>query len=73
MYRLFIILKVQYEIKIKIIELQNLSYVRHLESKHKEELINNKQSNFDPNAPETENDALIAGKLRQLKARNQFR
>jgi hypothetical protein len=73
MYRLFIILKVQYEIKIKIIELQNLSYVRHLESKHIEELINNKQSNFDPNAPETENDALIAGKLRQLKARNQFR
>lgn len=71
-YRLYIILKVQYELKIKIIDLQNLSHVRHLESKHLVESMNNKQSNFDPNAPETEEDGLVSGKLRQLKARNQF-
>lgn len=36
-FRLYIVLKVQYELKIKIIDLQNLSYVKHLESKHIDE------------------------------------
>jgi hypothetical protein len=72
-FRLYIVLKVQYELKIKIIDLQNLSYVKHLESKHIDESLDKKQSDFDPNAPETEEDGLVAGKLRMLKARHQSR
>ena len=72
-FRQYMILKVQYELKIKIINLQNLSYVKHLESKHIDESLEKKQSDFDPNVPETEEDGLVAGKLRILKARHQSR